>query len=127
MSVLWSSQFSSGGGGEFVATKSYPMEVISAGATGTFKTLSPPAGKRLKLTWFIGNQSFSSLTSVSVGGVTNVDAVLLQPDTTATQTNNRFLIFHGMNIILGNVDEDIAFSTNVATTGDIEFMYQEGN
>lgn len=114
------------GGGEFVASKSYPNEVISAGATGTFKTLTPPSGKRIKITKFLATAAQTNLITISRGGVDVVSLVNLDASVGASNLDNEFIISDGVNFIIGEIDEDIELKTNVATSNAISLMYQEG-
>jgi len=114
-----------GGGGSFVASASYPSEFIAAGATGTFRTLTPPDGKRLRITYMISQSSQTNLLTISVGGDDVVVDVNLEPEALFLSAND-WRVSGGVNIITGEIDEVIEFKTNVATSHDIYFMYQEG-
>ena len=57
-----------GSGSSFVASASYPTERINAGSTGTIKTLTPPTGKRIKITSLVSGGSSATLTTITVGG-----------------------------------------------------------
>lgn len=115
-----------GGGGVFVAKASYPVEIISSGATGTIKTLTPPTGQRIKVTGLVSNTAMTSLTTITVGGAVVVSAVILEGTSGNAASSNEYVILDGMNEITGEVDEAFVFSTNVATSNNIELMYQEG-
>tara|TARA_R100000951_G_C2649906_1_gene184010 strand:+ start:1625 stop:2011 length:387 start_codon:yes stop_codon:yes gene_type:complete len=115
---------SKGGSGVFVASKSYPVEIITAGATGTFKTLTPPTGKRIKVTILNSQGTPTSLTTVTVGGSDVVTSVILAGGISGV--TNQWVITQGVNFIIGNIDEAVELKTNVATTQNIVLMYQEG-
>lgn len=115
-------------GGDFVATKSYPIEILPVGGTGDFKTLICPAGQRLKLTQVSGSTLLTSLTTITFGSRVVVNSVNLEvPGPTSLSGNNEYFIASGQNEITGEVGEDIIFSTNVSTSNNIEIMYQEGD
>lgn len=114
------------GGGAFIAKKSYPIEVISSGLTGNFKTLTPPAGQRIKLTWVSAPNNMTSLTTITIGGNVVVNAVLVAGSSAGLATSNVWGILDGINEIITEVDEDVVFSTNVALSSTMEIMYQEG-
>ena len=115
------------GGGEFIASMSYSAEVISSGATGTFKTLTPPLGKKIKITLLRSSAVQTNLLTVTVDGVDVVSAVKLDASLGGTILSNEYTIFEGVNFIIGDVDEVIELKTNIATTSDIYLMYQEGS
>lgn len=113
-------------GGVFIAKKSYPIEVISSGLTGNFKTLTPPAGQVIKLTRISAPNNMTSLTTITVGGEVVVNAVLVAGSSASMALSNVWGIIDGMNEIVGEVDEVFIFSTNVALSSTLHLMYQEG-
>lgn len=115
-----------GGGGVFVSKTSYPIEVIASGLTGTFKTLTPPTGQRIKLTWVSAPNNMTSLTTITIGGSVVVNAVLVAGSSAGLAPSNVWGILDGVNEIVCGVDEVVEFSTNVALSSTMELMYQEG-
>lgn len=115
-----------GGAGEFIASRSYSVEVIAAGATGTFKTLTPPTGKRIKIQYLRPITDQTNLLTITRGGVDVVSLVKLDSGTTLSGANE-YLLRDGMNTIVGEVDEAIQLKTNVGLSSDIHLMYQEGD
>lgn len=115
-----------GGGGEFIPSKIYPIELFSAGATGTYKTLTPPAGKRIKISILRAGATQTNLTTIAVGGVDVVSAVALESTVAAMNSNNEFIILEGINEIIGGIDEVVELKTDVATSQNTFLIYQEG-
>lgn len=113
-----------GGGGSFIASASYPTEILSSALTGTIKTLTPPSGKRIKITSLTASDIMTSLTTVSRGGIDVVTDVVLT--TGSIPVGNQWVIENGMNEIVGEIDEEIELKTNVATSHNIRLLYQEG-
>lgn len=128
MSELLSSIIGGGGGG-FVAKFASGTINVTAGATGTFATLTPPSGQKVKLTAIAGTSSQTSLTTISVGGADVVSAVSLSGAASSPTTANRFMIgFEQPNQepITGDVDEVIELKTNVSTSSNTVYTYQFG-
>lgn len=121
----WNDLFG-GGGGVFIAKKSYPVETIATGQTGLFKTLTPPLGQRIRITQFTATGISISLTTINVGGSDVVSAVSIVQNTGSLDADNEYIVGDGTGFIVGEVDEVITFSTNVSTTHVLELMYQEG-
>ena len=113
----------SGSGGS-ITKKGYPIETIAAGATGTYRTLTPPSGQKIKLTYLTCTTIQTNLTTLTIGGVDVVDSVLLTTGF-GSNTSNHWAILQGANEVIGDVDEIVEFKTNVATSSDIHFMYQK--
>lgn len=128
-SVLLSS-LTGGGGGSFVAKFASPTVSVSSGATGTFATLTPPAGQKVKLTALAsGGTTQTNLTTVTVGGVDVISAVILESDTTPPDAANQLTIgFTNPNCdsIIGDVDEVVELKTNVSTSQTTIYAYQFG-
>ncbi len=120
--------FKSGGGG-FVTKFASPLIIVSSGATGTFVTLTPPAGQKVRVNALAGSARQTNLTTIDIGGITAVSAVNLEGENLQPNTANEFKIsFNGAlhNYIEGGIDEVIEFKTDVATSSNTIYAYQFG-
>lgn len=119
-----------GGGGQFIAKFASNTIVVAAGQTGTFITLTPPSGQRVKLTGLAAQGTLlTSLTTVLVNGSSVITGALLNTPAAAPSVADHLKIgYSGSNQepITGNIDEAITISTNVATSSEIIYTYQFG-
>jgi len=113
-------------GGAFVPTKIYPTEIILAGATGTIKTLTPPAGQRIMINRLASITNLTSLTSIKSNGVDVLTAAIMTNTvSSASSADNRFCIEEGNFVIPFAVDAVVTITTDIATTADIQLSYNE--
>jgi len=119
-----------GGGGGFVSKFASSVVIVSSGATGTYATLTPPAGQKVKLT-ALSSQSGTqtNLTTVAVGGVDVATAfILIAPSGEPSLTNQLMIGYANPNQepIIGAVGEAIELKTNVSTSSGTVYAYQFG-
>tara|TARA_R110002124_G_scaffold155932_2_gene323123 strand:+ start:231 stop:626 length:396 start_codon:yes stop_codon:yes gene_type:complete len=119
--------------GAFVPTFISPTATISAGASGSIITLTPPSGERARLTSLVSNRT-DNVVTVSVGGV-NVISKALGTDAANT---NLFIIASGgsqtylnsnnglIREIMGGVNEQIIVIRSGLTSATIRYAYQFG-
>ncbi len=122
-------RLSSKGGGSFTASFASPNISVSSGATGTIATITPPAGKKVKLTGIAGMATQTNLTTITVGGSDVVIAVLLDSIGSSVTLANEFKIgYDGGNqeAIIGKVNEVFEIKTNTSTSSDTLYTYQFG-
>jgi len=119
-----------GGSGTFIAKFASSTILVAIGQTGTFITLTPPSGQRVKLAGLASQSSvLTSLTTVSVGGVAVISDALLEGAANTPNATNQLMIGYAasnQSPITGEVDEVISISTNVATSAPIVYAYQFG-
>lgn len=122
-----------GGGSGFIATFSSKTIVVPFGATGTYVTLTPPPGKRVRLTALGSNGvKQTNETTITVNGVdVTTGAFLEQVSNTQQPTGtDELLIGYGYSNqepIEGDIDEVIELKTNVALSQGTAYAYQFGN
>jgi hypothetical protein len=130
MSELLSSV--TGGGGGFVTTFVSGHQEIPASSSGDILVLTPPAGKKVKLTGLVGAESGITIT---VGSETVIDALNLT--SAATLSIDEFLLSHTANntalqtvgyvqSIDGGTDEVITITASSPTVGVVDYSYQFG-
>ena len=115
--------------GAFIASFVSNSVAIGGGATGTFATITPPAGERVKLTGLTASAAQSNLTTVTVGGVDKVQGVLLQSINVVAAVTGRFNLGFGASSqesFIGETDEAFELKTNVALSSDTVYAYQFG-
>ena len=118
-----------GGGGGFTAKFASPVIVLLTGFTGTFVTLTPPSGQKVRLTGLSSAATLTSLTTVTVGGLDVVTDVFIERTDTVPVTADKFKIgFGDANSVYidGAIDEVVELKTNVATSSIIYYSYQFG-
>ena len=120
--------------GAFVPTFISPTATISAGASGSIITLTPPSGERARLTSLVSNRT-DNIVTVSVGGVNIISSKALGTDAANT---NLFIIASGgsqtylnqnnglIREIMGGVNEQIIVIRSGSTTANIKYAYQFG-
>lgn len=127
MTILFSSLV---GGGEFVASFASKTIEVSFGATGTVVTLTPPAGKKVKLTGLASSGAVhTNLITVSVGGNAIItDAKASQLGNVDVDVDELLIGFGNYNQIpiTGKVGEAITIVTNVAMSQGLFYTYQFG-
>ena len=128
MSELLSSV--TGGGGGFITKYASPNISVASGSTGTFATLTPPQGQKVKLTGLVSAASSHTIgTTVTIGGVDVVNDEKLT-------SSDGVLIVDGMsvgyanpiqNYITGDVNEviELKASGGALQTG-VYYSYQFG-
>lgn len=137
MSILFSSLFSSGGGGGvFVPSSSigFGLEIAAGQAAGTILTITPPAGERVRLTGLFGVANVASIAIV-VGGTQIITGNLFN----SIATNQYCVgISGGNNIantqavatipnVFGGTDEVITIvNSGVNTASVIIYSYEFG-
>lgn len=102
---------------------------VAFGATGTYVTLTPPAGQRVILTALGSSGSTqTNLTTVSVGGNNVVTDALLAQINTSPDVDELVIGLGSptQEPIVGDVDEVLEISTNVATSQGTFYSYQYG-
>ena len=116
-----------GTGSEFIVKFASKGQLVSIGATGTYITLTPPSGQRVRLSGLAGASTQTNLTTITVGGSDVVtDALLLSTNDNSMGADN-FKIGYGLNNeITGDVNEVIEITTNVATSSSTNYHYQFG-
>jgi hypothetical protein len=129
MSELLSS-ITSGGSGGFLTKYASRTINVSPGATGTYITLTPPLGQKVKLT-ALGSMGArqTNETTINVGGSSVVTGAFLEQNSADTTDADDLLIgYNGSNQdhITGDTDEIIEISTNVATSQSTAYTYQFG-
>ena len=119
--------------GAFVPTFISPTATISAGASGSIITLTPPSGERARLTSLVSNRT-DNVVTVSVGGVNVISKALGR----GQASTNLFIIASGgsqtylnsnnglIREIMGGVDEQIIVIRSGLTTANIRYAYQFG-
>jgi len=118
-----------GGGGGFITKFASKTIEVNSGATGTYVTLTPPTGQKVKLTSISSSGvAQTNLTTISVGGSAVVtDAILNQVnigcDVDELSINNGA---GNQDVITGDVDEVLEISTNVSTSQGTFYSYQFG-
>ena len=119
-------------GDAFTASYVSPAVRVTAGATGTYATLTPPTGERVLLT---GLASFAArqnnLTTVTVGGNDKVSLVNLEDNSSIVAANaaGEFKLGYGspnQSPFIGLVNEVLEIKTDIATTQDTTYTYQFG-
>lgn len=121
---------SGGGGGGFVTKFASPLILVAAGATGTFATITPPSGQKVRLTMLSATSAAqSNLTTITVGGVDVVSAVNLEGENNQTNAANEFKIglSNGNQMYIeGDIDEVVELKTDVALSNNTIYSYQFG-
>lgn len=125
-----------GGGEEFKVSFNSGTLQVASGASGTFITITPPSGERVRLEQMT---SFNSSTdiSVAVGGLTIISAkTLVSGDPNigvfsvghvATNANDSLQVSGNTPPIVSGVDENITVTKNASTTeGDVRYNYSFG-
>ncbi len=118
-----------GGGGGFITKFASAFISVSSGATGTFVTLTPPLGQKVRLTALAASALQTNLTTITVGGVDVVTAVKIEAEGLQPNTTNEFKInFAGPihNFIDGDIDETLELKTDVALSSNTSYAYQFG-
>lgn len=118
-----------GGGGGFITKFASGLIVVTSGATGTFATLTPPSGQKVRLTAIAGVALQTNLTTVTVGGVDIVTAVELEGENLQPNAANEFKINFGgsnQNFIDGDTDEVMELKTDVSLSSNTNYTYQFG-
>ena len=130
MTVTYSSGVCPDSGGMFITKFASPVITITAGATGTITTLTPPNGQSVKVTALASvGATLTSLTTVTVDGVDVISEVLLDGVSAAPSATNELVIgFAAGNHseVVGDVNEVIEIKTNIATSSDIKYSYEFG-
>lgn len=121
------SSISGSGSGEFIAKFASGALGVGAGATGTYITLTPPSGQRVKLTLLHAGANQTNLTTVTVGGNNVVTGLSLRIGSTGATIGYKV----GGDIpiddsIVGDINEVLAISTDVATSSTTYYAYQFG-
>ena len=105
-----------GGSGGFITKFASALIVVTSGATGTFATLTPPSGQKVRLTAISGTSAVqTNLTTITVGGVDVVTAVILEGENLQPNAANEFKInFNGSNqhLIEGGTNEVMELKTS---------------
>lgn len=118
------------GGGSFISKFASKTIEVSSGATGTYITLTPPSGQRVKLTALSSSGvTQTNLTTITVGANVVVSDALMGQNGANPPDVDEFLIgfgFYNQVPILGDIDEVIEISTNVATSQGTFYTYQFG-
>lgn len=118
-----------GAGGGFIAKFASPLIIVTSGATGTFATLTPPAGQKVRLAAIAGSALQTNLTTITIGGVDIVTAVKLEAENLQPNATNEFKINLGGSIhnwIDGDTDEVVELKTDVALSSNTIYAYQFG-
>lgn len=122
-----------GGGGSFVAETITGTIVISAGVTGLLATITPPSGKRVKLSGLSAITSVDQAgISVAVGGVDIITEQILNGISASSPVDSagEFKINHGDNnhtFVLGGIDKAVTISKNAGNTAvAIIYAYEFG-
>lgn len=104
--------------------------LASSGATGTYITLTPPSGQRVRLTGLAsGGAKQTNQTTITVGGSVVTSGALLEQVSNTQQPTaaNELIIGYGygnQTSITGDIDESIEISTDVATSQSTAYSYQ---
>lgn len=118
-----------GGNGGFLPKFASGMINVPPGATGTYITLTPPAGQRVRLTGFGAQTLQTNLTTISIGGNPVATDVLIEATSGNVNGINEFLIGWGNAVhpyLDGDTDQAMEISTNVATSSAINYTYEFG-
>lgn len=121
-----------GGSGGFITKFASNTVSVSSGATGTYITLTPPTNQRVMLTGLAsGGAKQTNETTITVGGNIVLSGGFLEQVSNTQQPvdADELLIGFGysnQSIIMGDVDEVIEISTNVATSQGTVYAYQFG-
>ena len=126
MSVLWSSQFSAGGGGAFITKKVIPKVFVGGGIAVT--TISPPAGQAVRLVMLRATITTCTGVEISVGGSVVLPSGEIMRSNTDMDNSAAFVIgvgntvstaadLQGVGFIQGGIDEDLVFNKTVSDGG----------
>jgi len=118
-----------GGGGGFTTKFASGSISVTTGATGTYITLTPPSGQKVKLTLLVATTTQTNLTTIDVGGSTVLTSLVLADNLDTPTSIPRVKIGGGTPLddaIIGDVNEVIEISTNVTTTSNTIYAYQFG-
>lgn len=110
MSVLWSDQFSSGGGGGFTSRFASTGITVASGQSGVFITITPPPGQKVRLTALQLNAGTETDISVNVGLSNLIVNKTLDPS--SPNTDDKFSVGLG--------GSDTSFGTYLWFTGDVD-------
>ena len=118
-----------GGGSGFVTKFTSGSVFVASGATGTYITLTPPSGQKVKLTMLLSSATQTNLTTVDVGGSTVLTALPLadnldNPGLTLNTKIGGSTPFD--EAVIGGVNEVVEIITNVATSSNTFYSYQFG-
>ena len=118
-----------GGGGGFTTKFASGGLQVSTGATGTYITITPPSGQKVRLTLLTASAGVTTnLITVAVGGV---DVIIGQRLRAGGQASQVGYISIGeenpqQSYITGEANEVFEISTDVATTQGTDYTYQFG-
>tara|TARA_R110000851_G_C12827592_1_gene540310 strand:+ start:55 stop:447 length:393 start_codon:yes stop_codon:yes gene_type:complete len=120
-----------GSGGAFVASFVSACIRVAPGATGTYLTLTPPIGERVKLTGLASITRQTNLTTVTIGGANKVTDVTLEDSKAISDANadNEFKMGFGspnQESFIGKPNEILELKTNVATSHITVYTFQFG-
>ena len=116
-----------GTGSEFIVKFASKGQLVSSGATGTYITLTPPSGQRVRLSGLAAATTQTNLTTITVGGSDVVTDALIISTSNNGLTTDQFKIGYGLNNeITGDVNEVIEITTDVATSSSTFYHYQFG-
>jgi len=120
-----------GSGGGFAIREASKLISIPSGQTGTYITITPPSGQRVRLTTLFSATLQTNQTTISVGGNAIVSGALLETATSPISSGSDEFRVGGDGVIIhqmieGGTDEAIEISTDVATSSNTIYSYQVG-
>jgi hypothetical protein len=106
------------------------LVVVPASSTGTYATITPPSGQRVALTAIAAqNVQQTNLTTIAFNGVDIVTSVKLEDHNTGAGSLAADTFSIGFQMptqleLVGEIDEVLTISTNVATSQATYYTYQ---
>ena len=123
------SSVTGGSGGGFITKFASITITVASGQTGTYITLTPPSGQKVKLNMLLSTAVQTNLTTINIGGVAVVTSVIMATNLNNPASGNYFKIGGSPTIsahVTGGINEVLEVLTDVSTSSTTNYAYQFG-